>query len=699
MHRRETPAENARESSGPGPIRQTQKTDNPGNGLVQRHQKHRFSGGRLTAGLMMLSALAVGIVFALFRSDPNPPAPDAATELRSVRIPTDRVLPLPSEPKRIPDEVSRLLDQDSYPAISPGSGDRITWSKFRLRNSSHQPRSVVIGSWDFPMRSGTLYQITATGVQPVSRADLHSTGNRPFHNYRLPVLQTTVPPGGATYLAAAEFVSFTSRDLHIWSGKEFVRYHRIESLLYGFLFGVLLLLSGYHLFLSLSVHNATYTYYLVYLVSMGWFMIQISGYPGTLWPVFRNRWVHQLCLVSFPSVIWIACTMFHLYLLEIGRHFPRLYRFTLYAFIPCGLLMLITPWLPDQTGLLLQELNTGVFSLINCGLVTFATIRRLPYYKPFLVSWANYCTGIAIYGLAVSAVIEAGIITSYILPLFQVSSMVILSMVNGERMKVTERNLMESRLMAAAARSAQDTFKTQEKIPGIDINRFSEGPAEAGGDLYGYRYLRSGGQLVFYIGNVAGTGIDASVISCALSAAIHTRFSGRTARGKPDGEELLLYLVSGAQQLVRRTAGGDGRTASLAIGLLDLHSGRGWLLNAGHTPVYLKEPSRELCAIGNQGPLLGAGVTGDLMVRSFRFTPGSTLFLHTDGILADGRHQAGALTRADLESLLMADAEDLPRLTRTLQGRIRPAHGTGRRGSFCLLTLTRARDQAGESVA
>lgn len=163
-----------------------------------------------------------------------------------------------------------------------------------------------------------------------------------------------------------------------------------------------------------------------------------------------------------------------------------------------------------------------------------------------------------------------------------------------------------------------------DQAPGIEIASAyvpAPGVGRIGGDFYGVMDLRDG-LIAFFIGDVAGHGIEAASANAMTRAAIST-----LAASDPDPSRVL----SGVNRMLADYLE-PGRFVTAAYGLLDTHSLVLKLALAGHPePLVWAGPDLTPPAGHRNAPL---GIAAGVEFRSWtmRLEHGATLVLYTDGV-------------------------------------------------------------------
>ena len=146
-------------------------------------------------------------------------------------------------------------------------------------------------------------------------------------------------------------------------------------------------------------------------------------------------------------------------------------------------------------------------------------------------------------------------------------------------------------------------------------------PAKAvGGDLYDF-HIRDG-KLFFCIGDVSGKGIPASLVMAVISSLF------RTLSGSEDNPDRILSSINYSTSARNESL----MFVTFFVGVLDLSSGELTYSNAGHNaPVVITDGVPRMLDVD---PNVALGITADweYSVQRMTLSPGSILFLYTDGL-------------------------------------------------------------------
>jgi GAF domain-containing protein len=161
------------------------------------------------------------------------------------------------------------------------------------------------------------------------------------------------------------------------------------------------------------------------------------------------------------------------------------------------------------------------------------------------------------------------------------------------------------------------------EIAGYEIFDFYEAARQVGGDFFGYVPL-SGGRLAVVLADVSGKGVAAALLMAALSADIRYCLAS-----EPD----LGQAVSRINESFLR-GGWDDRFATLVVAVLAADSSAVTICNAGHLPVFLREPDGAVrqAATDLGGLPLGMAAAHEFRSCTIELAPGAAFVLCTDGV-------------------------------------------------------------------
>jgi phosphoserine phosphatase RsbU/P len=161
------------------------------------------------------------------------------------------------------------------------------------------------------------------------------------------------------------------------------------------------------------------------------------------------------------------------------------------------------------------------------------------------------------------------------------------------------------------------------EIPGFEVFDFYEPAQHVGGDFFGYVPL-AGDRLAVVLADVAGKGISAALVMAMLSADVRYCLASERDVARAVGNINDSFL----------RGGWDDRFATMIVAVLEASSSRVTIVNAGHLPVFIRDPDGTVRDAGtNRGCLpIGLDPVRGYEACEIDMAAGSTIVFFTDGI-------------------------------------------------------------------
>ena len=130
-------------------------------------------------------------------------------------------------------------------------------------------------------------------------------------------------------------------------------------------------------------------------------------------------------------------------------------------------------------------------------------------------------------------------------------------------------------------------------------------------------------------------------------------------------EEELTIIAKSVNDAVKDTGEKINKSMSMVFLCIDLSTGDGFYLNAGHPGIYLLKKDGKAKPILKPGDLLGYDEKPKFGQETFSLASGDGLFIYTDGLLENRGPNNKTLTSRELHRILSSQ-EDLEALKSTL---------------------------------
>jgi len=311
---------------------------------------------------------------------------------RSILILEDR-----SHQLTLDDILSGRHDHEFQPAARdfPGlnNAEAHFWVKLSIQNDGPTRRELILENRYPLLDFMTLYQWQADGtLQEKTLGDEVAYEERPIA-FRFPVYPISLEPGLNSYVMKLQNKGTFVISLFLWDAKNFENYTRRDNLVLGFLYGSIVVLMFYNMFLMISFRSETYLVYVLYLAAyvISQFGIQATGIEwigGDIGHWLMNRgW---LVLVSLSHVF--SC-LFALRFLNMRKHMPNWRKWMLFL-IFVNLAVTVHGFFASY-GLLGKEV-TYTTLLVSFTLIASGITASLRGFRPavfYTLAWACLLIG------------------------------------------------------------------------------------------------------------------------------------------------------------------------------------------------------------------------------------------------------------------------------------------------------------------
>ena len=206
---------------------------------------------------------------------------------------------------------------------------------------------------------------------------------------------------------------------------------------------------------------------------------------------------------------------------------------------------------------------------------------------------------------------------------------------------VTELNVASNIQLSALPK----VFPKNKKF---DVYALTDAAREVGGDFYNAFTYKD--KLCFFIGDVSGKGVPASLLMMKTNTLISSILKG--------SEDVSKTLMSTNNELCQQND--EGMFVTAVVGVLDLTTGMATFANAGHNPPLLKRANEEYNYFKlPKGFVLGGFENTKYERFDKQFMTGDILFLYTDGVTEAMNSNSELYGEKRLQDLLNSLSDDL----------------------------------------
>ncbi|WP_044872277.1 hybrid sensor histidine kinase/response regulator [Pseudomonas sp. LFM046] len=200
--------------------------------------------------------------------------------------------------------------------------------------------------------------------------------------------------------------------LTLWLPQAFLEEQPERIYVLGIIYGVLLVMLIYNLFIFLSVRDTSYLYYILYIGSFGLYQISVNGagiqyfWPDNPW------WANAATPFLIGSAALFGC-QFSRSFLHTADHSPWMDRALLGLMAVGGLTMILALTVSYGLALRLATSLALIFTVVIFSAGVLAWLRGMRVARYFIIAWSAFLLGGAINTLMVLGYLPNGFFTMY----------------------------------------------------------------------------------------------------------------------------------------------------------------------------------------------------------------------------------------------------------------------------------------------
>src|SRR3954447_4932934 len=217
----------------------------------------------------------------------------------------------------------------------------------------------------------------------------------------------------------------------------------------------------------------------------------------------------------------------------------------------------------------------------------------------------------------------------------------------------------------AAARLTQQSLIPQKPLllPGWQIATCYRPVIQVGGDIYGWLRMKDG-RLLFWIADGTGHGAAAALLTTLAKLLFH--------HGSMDHDSPA-SLMEAVDTDFRSIFGARSFMTAMCVAL-DLATGQGQVVGAGHPPLLLVRHDGTTKSITSVAPPLGMIKQAEFTETAIELKPGDAFLLYTDGLFRWTKDERHRITPEQLEKILDHSAPSAEALLKRIVTETAPAN-------------------------
>ena len=200
--------------------------------------------------------------------------------------------------------------------------------------------------------------------------------------------------------------------LSLWAPTAYLEEQPARSYVLGIIYGVLLVMLIYNLFIFLSVRDASYLYYILYIASFGLYQVSVNGagieyfWPNNPW------WANAATPFLIGSAALFGC-QFARSFLHTAEHSPWVDRTLLLLMASGAGVMILALTVSYALSLRLATYLALLFTVVVFAAGIIAWLRGMRVARYFIIAWSAFLLGGAVNSLMVLGYLPNVFLTMY----------------------------------------------------------------------------------------------------------------------------------------------------------------------------------------------------------------------------------------------------------------------------------------------
>lgn len=367
--------------------------------------------------------------------------------------------------------LERSFRQHDKPVLNAGYSRSVFWLRLDLQYQPQQAegaRNWLLELAYPPLDHLELYLPDASGEFRLAQR----TGDAlPFESRQIKqnnyLFELNLQPGQPQRLyLRLESQGSIQAPLTLWAPNTYLENQPGRIYVLGIIYGVLLVMLAYNLFIFLSVRDTSYLYYILYIASFGLYQVSVNGagieffWPDSPW------WANAATPFLIGSAALFGC-QFARSFLHTGEHSLWIDRMLL-LLMACGaLVMILSLTISYATALRLATYLALLFTVAVFSAGVLALLRGMRVARYFIVAWSAFLIGGAINTLMVLGYLPNVFLTMYASQIGSALEVGLLSLALADRINAMKEE--RTRILQEAGRKLEALNREL-----ADSNRFKD---------------------------------------------------------------------------------------------------------------------------------------------------------------------------------------------------------------------------------
>jgi signal transduction histidine kinase len=220
--------------------------------------------------------------------------------------------------------------------------------------------------------------------------------------------------------------------LALWSAEAYMEDQPTRLYVLGMIYGVLLVMAVYNLFIYLSVRDVSYLYYILYIASFGLYQVSVNGAGvAYFWP--DSPWWANAATPLFIGAAGLFGCQFARHFLQLGKISRGLDRLLQFLMLGGVLVMVLSVSMRYGIALRMATVLALLFTVSIFAAGLYAWVRGLRVARWFIIAWTAFLLGGLVNTLMVLGYLPNLFITMYASQLGSALEVALLSLALADR--------------------------------------------------------------------------------------------------------------------------------------------------------------------------------------------------------------------------------------------------------------------------
>ncbi|MCK8045784.1 diguanylate cyclase [Shewanella sp. 1CM18E] len=272
------------------------------------------------------------------------------------------------------------------------------WVKFNITQTSSLSRQLILSLTNPHIDTIDLYHFTdGQQVEHLLLGDHYPFADRPILSTNFIYSFSSKQLDKHQFYIKIESTGATNLPLSLWSSDAYYQNAEQESALYGFQLGVLTAIGLFSLFIAITSHSFSYTYYAGYVLSITLFVASLHGVAYRfIWP----QWP-QLQDYSLPALLSLSMMFAFLFsekVMQFKYYNQAMLRLCRLSAAASALLLLLCLFFDYTTALTVNIYAVMLASIMLMYMSTTQAIKGYKLAKLFALGWVSMMFGALLSG-------------------------------------------------------------------------------------------------------------------------------------------------------------------------------------------------------------------------------------------------------------------------------------------------------------